>query len=59
MMSLKPSDKLYPREENELSNVADRQLDIANCKMYFELAISNLFTKAIILLTSFLNFSNF
>lgn len=37
----------------------DRQLDTASCNIYFELAISNLFTKAMILLASFLNFSNF
>lgn len=56
VMSLKPSEELYPRGENDQLSDAARQL---NRNVQFKLAISNLFTKAMILLASFLTLVNF
>lgn len=53
-MSLKPTEEVYPRGANDRLSGATRQLDAASHNVQFELAISNLFTKAMILLASFL-----
>lgn len=54
VMSLKPTGEVYPRGANDRLSGATRQLDAASHNVQFELAISNLFTKAMILLASFL-----
>lgn len=54
VMSLKPTEEVYPRGANYRLSDATRQLDAASHNVQLELAISNLFTKAMILFASFL-----